>query len=62
MTERSVALRPAVELTVPPDPPICPVCGKAMFHVATMPSLESAGKTTSVFRCEGCERLKWIEE
>jgi hypothetical protein len=46
----------------PPDPPICPTCRESMHHVATMPSLDVASKTVSVFRCEGCERLEWIEE
>jgi hypothetical protein len=33
-----------------------------MHHVATMPALERPGKTVIVYRCETCERIKWIEQ
>jgi len=45
-----------------PNPPHCEKCRKPMRHVATMPIIGAVGKATSVFHCEPCDHLKWIEE
>jgi hypothetical protein len=44
-----------------PDP-ICDNCRKPMHHMATMPAMGKPGKAVTVYRCEPCDRLKWIEE
>jgi hypothetical protein len=47
--------------TMHPNPPRCDKCREPMNHMASMPSLDTPGKTVTVFYCEPCDRLKWIE-
>jgi len=36
--------------------------GKPMHHVATMPVAGAVGRKTTLFHCESCDQLTWIEE
>lgn len=45
-----------------PNPPRCEKCRKPMHHVATMPVAGTVGRKTTLFHCESCDQLTWIEE
>src|SRR5215211_3972182 len=62
VAERPVALAPKREGAMYPNPPRCEKCRKPMHHVATMPVAGAVGRKATLFHCESCDQLTWIEE
>jgi hypothetical protein len=47
--------------TFPPSP-ACKKCGETMRHFTTIPTvIGQAGTATSIFRCDRCDAIEWLE-
>ena len=44
-----------------PEPRLCEKCGKIMRLIARVPPVARGGEKGTVFHCEPCGVIKWID-